>query len=256
MDGKRTLLASTAIGLLAVQPSHAADAPAVVRKAPTAISESYPWLGPYIGLSAGYVWGKTRALCVDCFGDVEPTKPKGVIGGAQVGYNWQTGSWVWGFEADFSGINAQDTRQFPGIDPGKSTDRLTSRYDWLGTVRARAGFASGSTLWYVTGGFAAAQVKHSYHHDFGEPDGTAFTTRHTRYGWTAGGGVEWALDRNWSVKAEYLYVRLKETKIDISSLQFIVPDDPPFALPLGDYIRFKNEFQTVRLGMNYRFPPP
>jgi len=51
----------------------------------------YSWAGPYLGANLGYAWGSV---------DHNPTKPSGFVGGAQVGYNWQTGAWVFGVEGD------------------------------------------------------------------------------------------------------------------------------------------------------------
>ena len=164
----------------------------------------------------------------------------------QVGANYQTGMWVWGIESDFSAMLAKDTTSFPSIDARKDVDRLTSRYDWLGTLRARGGIANGPALFFATGGIAAGGVTHTYHYGVEDPaNGFEQSRQQALFGWTAGGGIEYAFQPNWSVKLEYLHVKLPDTKISITDG--------------GGYdarLRFRNEFDIVRAGINYRFQPP
>ena len=101
----------------------------------------------YIGANAGYVWGEADIACAGCErNDFAAPKPAGAVFGFQVGANYQSGMWVWGVESDFSAMLAKDTTTFPSIDAGKVSDQLTSRYDWLGTLRARGGIATGPAL--------------------------------------------------------------------------------------------------------------
>lgn len=84
----------------------------------------------------------------------------GVIGGGQLGYNFQYAHWVFGAETDFSWTNAEgsDTQNATllGFLPTSAT--VSERLDWLGTVRGRIGYASGDLLVYATGGLAYAKV--------------------------------------------------------------------------------------------------
>ncbi len=77
----------------------------------------YSWAGPYLGANLGYAWGSV---------DHNPTKPSGFAGGAQAGYNWQTGPWVFGVEGDIQATAAEDT-----FAPWKFSN------PWFGTVRGR-----------------------------------------------------------------------------------------------------------------------
>src|SRR5262249_4804923 len=133
--------------------------------------------------------------------------PKGVLGGVQAGYNWQVGTWVIGLEGDISAANIHDDKYFPSVDPQKNLDRTTAQYDWLGTVRGRAGYAAGQALFYATGGLAFGGVRHSYTYDVTGSNTQFFESKQTRAGWTAGAGAEFALDKNVSFKVEYLYVQ-------------------------------------------------
>jgi outer membrane immunogenic protein len=180
--------------------------------------------------------------------------PEGVIGGAQVGINSQFGRWVLGVEADFQGTDISDSESvstavsgfFPFVTKGSQT------LDWLGTARARAGYAViDPLLLYVTGGLAYGHVEISTSSVNPGCTGicTAGSKSATNAGWTIGAGVEYALMGHWSVKGEYLYY-------DLGSL----------SRSLGDTNgRFPTTFQTysadfkgsiVRVGVNYRFGGP
>lgn len=124
----------------------------------------YSWAGPYLGANLGYAWGSVENNL---------TKPSGFVGGAQVGYNWQTGPWVFGVEGDIQATSADDT-----FAPWKFSN------PWFGTVRGRAGYSFGNILLFGTGGLA-----------FGELRGETFglSESHTSAGWTAGVGAEFGL---------------------------------------------------------------
>jgi outer membrane immunogenic protein len=169
------------------------------------------------------------------------TAPRGVIGGAEVGYNWQIGHFVLGFETDFSGWDLSSSAGvvgagYPGLSqpqpptlcktslqgtppmcppiPGTSfTSTTATNSNWLFTARPRLGFANGNQLLYVTGGLAVSDVSFAqsivltgYHQPPGTGPTLAGATSSTQVGWTAGFGIEYALSWNWLIKAEYLYV--------------------------------------------------
>jgi len=149
---------------------------------------SFSWIGPYLGGNLGYEWGSTSN---------NPTRPSGIAGGIQGGYNWQSGQFVFGAEADIQLSAANDT-----FAPWKFSN------PWFGTVRGRAGYAIGSLLLYGTAGLA-----------FGELSGQTFglvSENHTNLGWTAGVGAEAALYGRWSAKVEYLFVDLASSTFAIT----------------------------------------
>ena len=149
---------------------------------------SFSWIGPYLGGNLGYEWGSTSN---------NPTRPSGIAGGIQGGYNWQSGQFVFGAEADIQLAAANDT-----FAPWKFSN------PWFGTVRGRAGYAIGSLLLYGTAGLA-----------FGELSGQTFglvSENHTNLGWTAGVGAEAALYGRWSAKVEYLFVDLASSTFAIT----------------------------------------
>ena len=149
------------------------------------------WTGFYIGGNAGYSWGRSRstvdyfnpvngALIVPPAGSVTSSdfKLNGAIAGGQVGYNWQTGSWVWGLEADAQWSGEKGSTAFlcaaGALGPGPCVPGLTflppgllgtgvtlnQGIEWFGTVRGRAGLlVAPSILLYATGGLAYGSVK-------------------------------------------------------------------------------------------------
>jgi outer membrane immunogenic protein len=240
MPNRPALLATTA--LTGVLLAGSTWVPAAAQPAPV-----YNWTGMYVGVNAGYAWGDVDVSCAGCERhEFVAPKPAGALFGFQVGANYQTGMWVWGVESDFSAMLAKDTTSFPSIDASKDVDQLTSRYDWLGTLRARGGIATGPALWYATGGVAAASVTHNYRIGLGDSDGTDFSKQQVRFGWTVGGGIEYAFAPNWSVKLEYLHVKLQD-----SSFLILVNQGPD---TYGN-VRVRNEFDIVRAGVNFRIPP-
>lgn len=252
---KSAFLASTSlVGLLVAPPAFAADLPVKYQE-----SQKLPWAGLYIGVNAGYAWSADpRTDCV--FTGVSPctatafpgVRASGAEYGIQAGYNWQVANRVFGFETDINKLGAQGSTQFSGIDPGKGPDQLSSRYDWLGTARGRAGVTSGNALFYATGGLAYGRVGHQYNYDVANINGfnQIFNSSGNTVGWTAGGGVEYALGRNWSVKAEYLYVNLPTSGLNLSGLRFAANGG---GIASNTTLRINNNLNIVRLGANFRF---
>jgi outer membrane immunogenic protein len=200
----------------------AADLPAsMVTKAPPAPLRP-SWTGFYGGVNVGGSFGHQRSSLDDALTDARvlsnPLGLNGVIGGAQIGYNWQpiNRPWVFGVEADFqgSGQKADGTFSLAGITapgivglPGDSI-AYQNKLDWFGTLRGRVGWAMGERgnwLPYITGGLAYGQGTISGNGTAGGVP-VAFDNTHTYAGWVLGGGIEWTFWNRWSAKAEYLYM--------------------------------------------------
>jgi outer membrane immunogenic protein len=227
----------------------------------------YSWTGFYVGANVGYAWGNadtffnplpTAAIFVNLAPQTLSVDPRGVLGGVQAGYNWQSGGFVVGVEADIQGADIKgDAFRNPIIQnngtpfPGAGFLSAHQRINWFGTVRARAGFtATDRLLLYVTGGLAYGDVDFAAQTDF-RPVGTeqypaAFTK--TKVGWTVGAGAEWAFAQNWSAKVEYLYMDLGNE----STIAIPIPALPPFQLGYG----WKTQEQIARVGVNYKFGGP
>jgi len=205
---KKTILALTAASLAAAAgTAFAADLPRssapYYSPAPAAV---YNWNGFYAGGNVGYEWGKVTNSAGN---------PTGLEGGIQGGYNWQSGQFVVGGEADLQITGADDT-----FAPWKFAN------PWFGTLRGRAGYAMNNILFYGTFGLAYGELKGSF---FGLDE------TKTHVGWAGGAGMEVGMAPNWSAKVEYLYMDLGSRAYSITGTS--------------------NGYQagTLRLGVNYHF---
>jgi outer membrane immunogenic protein len=269
---KKIILATVLAGLGSASALAADMAPRpTYTKAPPMMTPVASWAGFYLGGNVGYGWGHNNTgfdflpnpVGVP-FGAVNTSiaaHSKGVIGGAQFGYNWQIGTTVFGFETDIqgSGISGSGTKAPTPIPPATvaPTALLTTdaKLSWFGTARARLGFAiTPDLLLYGTGGAAYGQVKTSADTILPDTvDATLPANRFpaalsgTRVGWTAGAGTEWMFARNWSAKAEYLHVDLGST----SAVGFSILD--PAHSSVRTRYTWKNQENIVRAGVNYHF---
>src|SRR5262245_48581318 len=146
----------------------------------------YDWSGFYLGAHAGF--GSTNG-------------ESGVVGGGQVGFNYQVGQWVLGVEGTFSGTSISESARVVVLGVGVAT--AEANLDWISTVAFRAGWAF--DRWLVYGKFGAAWASVS-----ADATGTVIggpTVRvavdDTVSGWVFGLGTEYAFLNNWSAKFEY-----------------------------------------------------
>ena len=229
-----TLLSGVALAAMnvAATRARAADLPVASPAYKAPVVAPFSWAGVYIGAHGGYAWG-TDTSSFPGFGISSTVQPKGGFGGGQIGYNtYFTGNWVLGYELDLSGGDIQVS----GPSSLPTAFSATSKTDYFGTARARVGYGFDHWLLYATGGAAWA------HNTFDETaiagGGEAFGRDQFYLGWTLGAGVEYAFDRNWSVKAEYLYADMGKER------------DTVFTLGERDTDLTLN---MIRLGVNYRF---
>ena len=262
---KKFSLASLALATLIAGPAVAADM--AVKARPMVVDPSYNWTGFYVGLNAGYGWNDNRDVAISGspliiaaqppVGTTVPQviglSPKGFIGGGQIGYNYQFGGrGVVGVEADFAWADIKDSHfiDLPAGAPNVRTS-VSEKIDFFGTVRGRLGVTFDRFLVYGTGGFAYANVQQNgnINEFFNRPViGRQFiaSSSDLRYGWTVGGGAEWAFSKNWSVKAEYLYY-------DLGSHTIRGPQSNPVnGVDFATY-SFATRGNIVRGGLNYKF---
>jgi outer membrane immunogenic protein len=197
------------------------------------------------------------------FTSTDSSNLNGVVGGGQIGYNWQTQNWVWGLEADIQGTDEKGSRSatcptgicsapfgVTALFPGAAVPlALNQKIDWFGTVRGRAGvLVSPKVLLYATGGLAYGGVNSN------ETIGAVpvgFSNTDTRVGYTVGAGIEGVIGGNWTAKLEYLWVDLGRTS---GSFLTTFP-----ALGGGFITSSYNSHVTdnvLRVGLNYKFGGP
>jgi outer membrane immunogenic protein len=220
---------------------------------------SYDWTGWYVGAHVGYGFGSgktdfTPLPSAATFFDLAPTSlspnPEGVIGGGQFGINIQRGCFVLGMETDISGSAMEGTKELSPIIgiTGLATPGVLRSHEhihWFGTVRPRLGYTVTPTvLLYGTGGLAYGNEYYSAN-SRGLFEQYPASVSDTKVGWTAGAGVEYAIGRCWSVKAEYLYCDLGHD----SAIASPIPSLPPFQIGY----RWETTFHTINVGFNYKF---
>jgi outer membrane immunogenic protein len=313
---RRILLASAGIAALT---GAAAAADLTAHPPPPAYIPPPPpplWTGFYAGLSVGGAWSSSNSvqtLAVNTTDLIAPVvagtalgpesaasqsgfantrNEGGVIGGGQIGYNFQLTNWGWssvlvGIEADISGLNQRSD----GFFAGSATDAVSgdtaaalvnseTNVDWLGTVRGRLGWLITPTLLiYGDGGLAYGGVRgFTRSAAFWEPGaasavigdewiGSIGGVNETRVGWTAGGGLEWMFMPNWSLKVEYLYYDLgtvtwfngSNTSFNMAGLDGSATAAGTATIANASFSRARFDGNIVRLGLNYHFwsaPPP
>ena len=231
-----------------------------------------PWTGFYAGLNAGGV-GSTGSHITNTGTDTDggglgfnlglgnvpafaSVSDSGALGGAQIGYNWQSGAWLFGVEADADAASSKSSQSYgPNTFGGQAaqTTVFTRELDGLETVRARVGyFVAPSVVIYGTGGSAFGQAKLGNQWicpTCGPATSTESSTAHqttsTLTGWAAGGGFEWKFASKWSLKAEYLYADLGS---ETSTITYAYPPDTS---TLTSHLN--EQEQLVRVGANYHF---
>jgi outer membrane immunogenic protein len=263
---KKFLLSSVAVVGLA-SGAFAADLPSRVA-APAPVFAPVPiftWTGFYAGVNAGYGWQDNEdnsffvpagtfvtaplASGTVSFGD---EGGDGFVGGAQIGYNYQMGTFVIGVEADlqWADLGGSDGVAFvPAGFPATFVPAgAAGGVDWFGTVRARLGFAFDRALVYATGGFAYGGA------DSDDDFGIIGDGDDTRTGWALGGGVEYAFTNNLTLGLEGLWVNLdgdnNGTFVGTEVIGGVTT--PVFATGIdnGDD---ENDFFVARAKLNFKF---
>jgi outer membrane immunogenic protein len=194
---------------------------------------SIDWTGFYVGVQLGGAFG-SASLTDPLSGLSDTPKPAGIIGGGQFGVNWTRDSFLLGAEMDFTGMDLTGS----ATDGAGFTHRVSSH--WLSLVTGRAGFAVNQFLLYAKGGFAFGNERNTVI----TPAGNLFSSgTTTQYGWTVGGGVEYALTPHWSARLEYDF-------IDLLSHGIVLTGPAPFGSQPAN-VDFT--IQKVVGGVNYRF---
>jgi outer membrane immunogenic protein len=227
--------AAAALAIAVAAPAFAADLPArVYTKAPP-VAAVYNWTGFYVGVNGSYIENHSSW-------DVGPApfafdgrnRGTGFFGGAQAGYNYQVGTWVFGVEAlgDWGDLN----NWYDNVGAGRSN---RSRIDSFGLFTGRLGYALNNALFYAKGGGAAVHDKYEVF-DTGTL-ATLGTATETRWGAAAGAGIEVAFSENWSVSAEYVHAFLDHRTLTFNTV------------PLTTPYNIRQDVDLVAFHLNYSF---
>lgn len=201
----------------------------------TPYTPAFSWTGFYLGANIGGVWGDYNVSTPDGgFDEGEAFAlsydTNGILAGGQIGYNWQHDRFVFGIEGEIGHLGAEgDT--LVGDDVGKT------EFGAYGVLAARLGIASNRSLFYVKGGLALAQVDTIAGDDNLTDDTDRTSLDETLSGYVIGGGVEYSLSQNWTVKAEYLYMNFgdeKSSNVD------------------GNTFAHEVDLHTAKVGVNYK----
>ena len=232
--------------------------------APVPAASGTNWTGAYVGAQGGYGWGQTR--WPDIFGVVPPAPfgelPRydnsGWIAGGTVGVNAQTGRFVFGVEGELlaTGIkgNLASSVNLPGFLVVDST--YSSKIDWLALASARAGFVVGDRLMlYGKGGLAIAEERHTATAIQIAPLLSAnLSGKAVHTGAVVGAGGEYAFAPNWSVKAEYDYIKMFAQQVQFTA-NMAGGLFGPGATTVQAANRINQDLHLVKFGVNYHFNP-
>jgi outer membrane immunogenic protein len=247
MTMKKTLLASVAtLTVLAAGSAFAADIHGgreewSMKDGP-ALMPVARWQGFYAGGHLGYAWGETDFNLYDTHymyqQDIDKFGSDGMIGGVQFGYNLQRDRLVLGVEVDLGGLSLDGNKQYdyPGwAGPEEIYYNHFVRYSlaggFYGDFTGRLGYAADRTLFYVKGGAAFLRTDLEENHY----DETIYSGDQTLWGWTAGVGIEYMVQPNWSIKAEYQHFDFGEALLRTPNYD----------------ARFDVKADTVTFGVNY-----
>ncbi len=202
------LSVTTALGVSAAAAADLAGRP--YTKAPAYVETLYNWSGFYIGGHLGGAWTNEQwinSANTTAFGDLGPgqgfrQRGSGIMGGGQIGYNWQANNFVFGAEGTISALDNTgrvNNAAFGGLD-----DQFSWRSNVLATIVGRAGYAIQNNLLYFKGGYAGVNNRLSVVDNVPPATGSGSQT-HWASGWTVGAGWEYGITRNWIVGLEYNY---------------------------------------------------
>lgn len=227
------------------------------------------WAGGYGGLHLGYGYssddnintsGQLAGNISNVAGGARPASVSldadGFVGGAMIGYNWQSGNLVYGLEADLDYTDMDDSQTVRTLSLATATPALAplnnnfkQSLDYLGTVRARIGYAFQNTMVYGTGGLAYGGIDNSVNFFAATaPTGPLQfqgSDDEMEYGYALGGGVEQMVNTKWVVSANYLYYDLGSNTTNVAGIP---------GVGTGGYnSKFDNAGHLFRAGVGYKF---
>ena len=204
MKMKTCLLASVA-AIAMIGSAAAAD---LQLKAPPPVYAVPVWSGFYAGVAVGHsqVWSEANLGQIWDFDGytrpyADPMSSYGLAGSLYAGWNGQSGSFVYGLEADYTYLRNAATSHFNYVD-SYYDGVLHQKVNWMATFRGRLGYAIENVMFYGTGGLAWASINQSF--TVQEKD-IRFVRNESKIGYVVGAGVEYMVGRHLMLRAEGLY---------------------------------------------------
>jgi outer membrane autotransporter protein len=229
--------------------------PVFATKAPPKVERPINWTGWYIGGFGGADHGNAH-MGFPGLGVAGPQIAGGLLGGT-VGYNIQSGAWVYGIEGDAGWTNSRGSVACSGPVAGSAAVPLFNtdcrdQADWLALLTGRIGLAWGRSLYYAKVGGAWTHDSYSVVCNqpvaLGAPPCTSpigaplasITVGDNRAGWTVGFGTEFALTERWSAKGEFNYIEFGNRNLTAAD---------------GTIINAGFHVTEAKIGVNYRLSP-
>jgi outer membrane immunogenic protein len=278
---KRAVIGLVSVLALAIAaPMGAANAADMAVRAPSPppmapVPVYFNWTGFYVGANFGGGWANDSITGSSSFtsGGATTTSTfsgnnnySGILGGGQIGANYEfPNNWVIGVEADVDGSNLSGSTSNCATNAAGTTvgcSAINTKINDFGTVRGRLGYAANNVLFYGTGGWAWGQSSTTSTLTCtiaaggvcpggAAPltGGSASASTTTTNGWAAGAGVEWAFNRNWSLRVEYLHLQFNGIGENFSSTG--TTGAGAFTATSTSSTNSSNDI--VRVGVNYLF---
>ena len=225
-------------------PTRAADmtpAPSYYPAAPLPPAR-YNWTGLYGGgnIGAGLLSDNVSQTggnpTVTLAGPIQ-VGPVGLVGGAQVGFNYQIASWVFGAEASWNSSAVTGNGMTSTVVPANEQERANSETGWFASATGRVGYADSALLLYVKGGAAELHVTYTQDVLNGGIVASTQVIGDNRTGFTAGVGLEYGMTENLSALFEYDFY-------DFGSKTYNFTQTP---------VSIRSNLNTLTVGLNYRF---
>lgn len=210
-----------------------------------AIDGPVHWAGVSIGGSVGGLWSDTVQTAAPSVGGAAKPSAAGVYAGGQIGADYQVNQFVFGVAGDAGFTNARGGRAC-SLNFLGNLFNCQSNADDLYMATGRVGYATGRSLFYAKGGAAFGHTSNRVQSNFGSAplivNATFLSSNVSSFstGWTVGAGIEYALTRNWSAKAEYMHYDLGRESYRLSLANTLIA-------------KTKTDGDLVKIGVNYRF---
>jgi opacity protein-like surface antigen len=255
------IAATAALGGASVALADGYSAPRVAYERPA------DWSGVYFGVGSGYQWSSIDVKNVPAnFGITSDHNDAFVSAHLGVQHQWGNivlgveGGWMSTFR-DEDGSSEACFNPIPVLLPGvPQTAKCSARLNDIVTIGARAGWAAGRWMPYLTGGYANGAFDFS-----GRTPGAFGATvlqeeAHTRLGgWYLGGGVEWAISPGWTAGVEYRHYEFenRDARGFTACAAPTTPgcQAPAVGLPLEN-VRFGDTTDSISARVSWRWGRP